>query len=323
MSALYLLFANDAQSTLAGTLASTATSLQVATGTGATFPAPGTQEAFFCTLISATNPLQKEIVLVTAVSGDTFTVLRGQEGTAAQNWLQGDNIINLLTAGTMQSVMQFSEATGRMLGLPMLITANQTGITFPAGANSVQYFAIGGGGGVPPVPATAAGQCSATSGGNSGCYIEGFLIANFASVNVTIGAGGTATTGGTGGNTTITDTASNVITAVGGNAGVAIGPAVPPLLSTTPQNTPNLAGIGEYFSTSGVNGGNGMALAATGAGGLGGTGGALPRFGSGGQNGSSGYAYGAGGGGTFNGPSTAAGTGATGYKGAVILIPFS
>jgi len=52
-----LLFANQAQTTLAYPATSTATTLYVAGGTAAYFPNPGVDEAFKLTLVDALNSL--------------------------------------------------------------------------------------------------------------------------------------------------------------------------------------------------------------------------------------------------------------------------
>lgn len=101
------IFANNAASSLAGPITSTATQLTVQSGAGAQFPQPTGAEQFAATLVDAATGLLTEIVYCTAVSGDTFNpIIRGEEGTAALNWLAGDLIANLLTAGTMQAMVQ-------------------------------------------------------------------------------------------------------------------------------------------------------------------------------------------------------------------------
>lgn len=106
-----ILFANNATTTLAGSINTTATSLQVATGTGALFPSPTGGNYFVMTLTDAATQLLNEIVHVTGVSGDTFTIVRAQEGTTAQNWTAGDICANLCTAGTMGAFAQ-GDASG-------------------------------------------------------------------------------------------------------------------------------------------------------------------------------------------------------------------
>jgi len=104
-----LLFANEAQTTLAYPLSSTSTAVVVAAGTAKYFPNPGLNQAFKLTLISATNTIIKEVVLVTAAEGDVLTVIRGQEGTIARAWKAGDYAANLMTAGTGNAFLQIEQ----------------------------------------------------------------------------------------------------------------------------------------------------------------------------------------------------------------------
>jgi hypothetical protein len=79
---------NNATTTIASGIASGATSITVAGGTGALFPTLGTGDYFYATLNNANNDI--EIVKVTARSGDVMTVTRGEEGTTAAAWVGGD-----------------------------------------------------------------------------------------------------------------------------------------------------------------------------------------------------------------------------------------
>jgi trimeric autotransporter adhesin len=100
MDGYILLFANQAQTTLASPVIPSDTTIYVASGTGSYFPNPQANQAFKLTLVSAANNLVNEIVLVTARTGDVLTVIRGQEGTPTQSWKIGDFAVNLMTAGT-------------------------------------------------------------------------------------------------------------------------------------------------------------------------------------------------------------------------------
>jgi len=77
---------NNAFSTLAASLGSTATALNVTVGTGVRFPsiAGGSGNFFFLTLIDTSNNI--EVVKVTATATDVFTVVRAQDGTTALNF---------------------------------------------------------------------------------------------------------------------------------------------------------------------------------------------------------------------------------------------
>lgn len=93
-------FSNNAVTTLGSNLSPSATTLTVATGTGSEFPTPTPGQVVSLTLIASgsTTGVPNEIVYATARTGDTFTVVRGQEGTTAQSWSSGDTVANMATA---------------------------------------------------------------------------------------------------------------------------------------------------------------------------------------------------------------------------------
>ena len=84
------LFANNAATTVASALSNVATSLAVASGKGALFPAITGTDFFMLTLTQSGSETTWEIVKVTARSGDVLTIVRGQEGTTAAAWAVGD-----------------------------------------------------------------------------------------------------------------------------------------------------------------------------------------------------------------------------------------
>lgn len=89
-------FANNAHSTLASSVSTSATSITVASGHGARFPSLSGSEFFYATLIDTSNNL--EIVKVTARSTDVLTATRAQEGTSARAFASGDRIELRVTA---------------------------------------------------------------------------------------------------------------------------------------------------------------------------------------------------------------------------------
>jgi hypothetical protein len=98
-------FTNNATTTIAnaGGISSLATSLTVATGTGALFPTTTTTDYFYATLVDSSR--NREIVKVIARAGDVFTIVRAQEGTTARTWALGDIVDLRLTAGTIQTMI--------------------------------------------------------------------------------------------------------------------------------------------------------------------------------------------------------------------------
>jgi hypothetical protein len=106
-----VLFTNNATTTLASGINSSATSLTVATGTGALFPTITGTDYTMCTLQN-TAGTTTEIVKVTARSTDTFTIVRAQEGTTASAFSAGDKFELRVTAGEMTNLVAGSARGG-------------------------------------------------------------------------------------------------------------------------------------------------------------------------------------------------------------------
>ena len=98
MSALY---SNNAATTLASGITSSATSLTVATGTGAVFPTITSNQDYFLITLQSFSTGNSEIVLVTARTTDTFTIVRAQEGTTAIAFSTSDYVQQRVTAGEL------------------------------------------------------------------------------------------------------------------------------------------------------------------------------------------------------------------------------
>ena len=109
------LFANNAGSTLAGSISNVAVTCTLSAGTGVLFPNPGAGEQFALTFVDATTGLIREIVYCTARSVDTLTIVRAQEGTSAVAWTAGDLALHLMTAGTAQNLAQEGDITGLLV----------------------------------------------------------------------------------------------------------------------------------------------------------------------------------------------------------------
>lgn len=111
------LFSNNAKTTLAAGISSSATTITVASGTGALFPSPVAGEsAFKVTLVSASVPTSNEICLCTARSGDTLTVVRAQEGTTAKAFVLNDTVANFDTADVMGALVQSEQLQSNYYG---------------------------------------------------------------------------------------------------------------------------------------------------------------------------------------------------------------
>lgn len=107
MTALIELYANNAYSTLGSPITSSSQT-NITVSNGAVFPSPTGNQFFRLTITLAATPNTSiEIVWVTARSGNTLTVLRGQEGTtAASSWASGSLVGNEATKGTYNQFVQ-------------------------------------------------------------------------------------------------------------------------------------------------------------------------------------------------------------------------
>ncbi|MBU9812392.1 hypothetical protein J1785_22005 [Rahnella sp. SL6] len=216
--ALTLLAFNNASSVLAAGISASATSLAVNTGTGTLFPSPVSGTSYFkLTLLDAATGTITEIMHVTAVSGDTFTVLRGQEGTTARIWSANDIAANMLTAGSLLSMLQInnnlseiaaagtaaqnaalknlgsSDGTlnGRLINVQIFVNNGQ--YTPTTGTKKIIVEAISGGGGSLSGSAPS-GQTGGCPPGYHGQYNKSQfdLSAISTPLTVTVGSGGTA-----------------------------------------------------------------------------------------------------------------------------------
>jgi hypothetical protein len=81
--------------------ASSGTSLVVTVGEGSKFPTPPFQATIWATGAQPTTA-NAEIVQVTAISTDTLTIVRGDEGSTPRTVVVGDQIAATVTAKVMQ-----------------------------------------------------------------------------------------------------------------------------------------------------------------------------------------------------------------------------
>ena len=94
------IYANNATTTIRGSLSTSATTIVVNDSTG--FPSPTGGDWFVATLDGGGNYF--EVVKVTAVSGTTWTVQRAQEGTVAKLWQPNSRIECRVTKGILESL---------------------------------------------------------------------------------------------------------------------------------------------------------------------------------------------------------------------------
>ena len=102
-----MLFANNCNTTLSSSLTNVATTMSVTSATG--FPSPTGSQYFYCTLADAATQTTIEIVKVTAVSGTTFTIVRGQDGTSGTAFASGAVVSLRLVSASLNDFPKLDE----------------------------------------------------------------------------------------------------------------------------------------------------------------------------------------------------------------------
>lgn len=111
------LYSNNARTTLGSNITSTAVSFTVASA--AAFPTISTAgQSFYVTLFDSVNI---EVVLVTSVSGSTFTVTRAQDGTTASAFAAANTVVShRLIAANIRNFARIDDHMGSLSGLAAL-----------------------------------------------------------------------------------------------------------------------------------------------------------------------------------------------------------
>lgn len=102
-----MLFANNANTTLTSSITTSATSITVASS--AAFPSPINPQYFYCTLADSATQQIIEIIKVTAISGTTWTVVRGQDGTSGTAFSIGDIVSLRLVRASLNDFAKLDE----------------------------------------------------------------------------------------------------------------------------------------------------------------------------------------------------------------------
>lgn len=326
------LTANNASTTLAGSINSTATTAALSPGTGSLFPNPGASQQFALTLVDALTGLTNEIVYVTGITGDTITAMvRGQEGTTPRSWLAGDLAGNFFTSGQFASLQPIVTNIGRLLNIQIFSTPGSATYTPTAGATTAIAYVQAAGGQGGGAPTATSSTIGVGTGGHSGANGAAKIsLAGVTTLPVTVGAGGSTGAAGASGQAGGSSSLSTLITAAGGAGGSPQGPSGGPNIlansSALPQATFG-AVLQILLQQQGQAGPPAFVLSI--AAGLSGTGGPSPGYGgsfssSGGTGtGNPGAQIGAGGSGAFSSPSAAAQIGGSGVRGQVVIYEYA
>jgi hypothetical protein len=114
-------YANNAVSTFAAPITNVQTAITLTSGGGVKFPAISGGNTFQATFSDAATNTVLEIVTVTAVTGDTLTVIRAQEGTTGLSYLAGDTCSQRTTALELGDFL--SKTYGGTISAPITATA--------------------------------------------------------------------------------------------------------------------------------------------------------------------------------------------------------
>ena len=107
-----VVFANNAATTLAAAITSTSATTITVTSSSS-FPSLSGSEYFYATIDDGTN---KEIVKVTGVSSETWTVVRAQDGTSARTFANGVDVELRNNAAMLSDIKSFSAFTAPVTG---------------------------------------------------------------------------------------------------------------------------------------------------------------------------------------------------------------
>jgi hypothetical protein len=137
-----LLYANNAAGTLSAGITAASTSLTLNAGQAAAFPVPTPPQVFYVTLTDAATQTLIEIVQVTAVSGNIFSIVRAQDGTSALSWNAGDIVSQRAIRLEMQGWENAAE--GNFAAQGVAVTPSTTlGVVGTTAANNANPGAVG------------------------------------------------------------------------------------------------------------------------------------------------------------------------------------
>jgi autotransporter adhesin len=149
---------NNFSTTLAAGISAAQTTATVADATG--ISTPGAGQGLRLTLQDPLDPAANEIISVTAVSGDTLTIVRAQEGTTAAIWPIGTKVELRLTAGVSDNFPQINVS-----GNPSQPTGTDSiALGRSAVASATYSLSIGRSTSASAQDATAMGRSAAASG---------------------------------------------------------------------------------------------------------------------------------------------------------------
>jgi hypothetical protein len=150
-----ILWSNNASSTIASSISSSATTITLATGQGSEFPQPSSGNYFYATLTDSSNNL--EVIKVTARATDVLTAVRGQDGTSARAYSAGDLLELRITAASLTEMQAYTPsgniAASTLVGAVSELDSEKAGISLDNTFSGTNTFSS-------PVVASITGNAS-------------------------------------------------------------------------------------------------------------------------------------------------------------------
>ena len=154
-------FKNNAFASLAAELSAAGTLATLATGQGARFPAPSGGDHFLATLILLDGNGAEtawEVVKCTSRATDGLTIERAQEGTTARIWPVGSRLEMRVTAGTLDSFTDTTQAAAAapvqsVFGRPGAVMLQSTDVTGALGFTPLDAAQKNAANGIAPLGA--------------------------------------------------------------------------------------------------------------------------------------------------------------------------
>lgn len=171
-------YQNDVSTTNANAILVTDTSIVVAVGTGASFPAITAGHQAAVTVEDVNGNF--EVMYCTGITGDTLTVTRAQEGTTALAFASGSRVELRVTSGVLSALLQKNG------GDTMIGTTNMTGVLALGSGGSIQGGEFTGA--LRGAPGLTGNQILVPSGGG-GATAGGSLILTAGNLSANLPSG--------------------------------------------------------------------------------------------------------------------------------------
>ena len=170
---------NNASSLLASGITNVQTTVTVTSGQGSLFPTPGSGQIAVCTIEDVSGNI--EVVYCTGRTGDTLTIIRGEESTTALAFASGSRIEQRVTMGILEALLQ-KNGGDTLSGTTLL-----TGVLNSGSGGSIQNGEIAGAA-LRGAPGVTSNQILIPSGGG-GATAGASLILTASNIAANLPAG--------------------------------------------------------------------------------------------------------------------------------------